>query len=253
MRDFILLGLLLVISSAVISLQADFWKNNLANLCLNPLHCGYVMRESRIYESRQVSLPCSCLPGFLFGRAHVPLTWQRSKKEKNRPAILWKKHLWQAQPCAESKVTQFLLHVTFEVGYWDPLLAIQEEHVLSGHTLVCCSMCKTEREASRRTGSLVMQRFLFCERSFFNSCHRGSYDWFFSPRWIRTIKKQRVRNCIWKDLPLRFSGSAEEQSSLYRRNNHLSSIYGFQTIFLLNWKGRKVTALETRQLTATLV
>lgn len=50
--DFILLGLLLVISSARISLQADLWKNNLTNLCLNPLHHGCVMRESRIYKSK---------------------------------------------------------------------------------------------------------------------------------------------------------------------------------------------------------
>uniref|UniRef100_A0A8B9BJB7 Mth938 domain-containing protein n=1 Tax=Anser brachyrhynchus TaxID=132585 RepID=A0A8B9BJB7_9AVES len=41
----------------------------------------YVRRESRACESRQISLPRSCLPGILFGRVHVPPASQRSRKE----------------------------------------------------------------------------------------------------------------------------------------------------------------------------
>jgi len=170
MDGFILLGLPLAISSAIISLQANFWKNRLADLRLNSLHCGYVMRESGIYEPK---LPCSCLPGSLFGRAHLPLTSQRSKEEKNHPAILWKKHLWQPQPCAESEAT-WRWEWDTEICTWQ-----SEETASCLPTLVCCCACKAGREASSRTGSLVIQRFLCWQGSFFNLCHQGSYDQFF--------------------------------------------------------------------------
>ncbi|XP_023777736.1 mth938 domain-containing protein isoform X1 [Cyanistes caeruleus] len=43
------------------------------------------MREFGIYESKQVLVPSSCFPCFLFVRTHVPLTSHRSKKDKNAP------------------------------------------------------------------------------------------------------------------------------------------------------------------------
>lgn len=257
MGDFILWGLLLAISSATISLQADFWKNSLTNLRLNPLCCGCVMRESRIYEFKQVSLLRSCLPGFLFGGAHVPLTSKKGASKKEVPCYFVKEAalaasvLCQIQSnagCTSCKV--------WNVWYRDPLLAIREEHVLSGHTVVSCSTCKTGGEASSRTGSLVIRRLLFCEHSFFNSCHQHSYDWLFYyfSWWIRTIKKQRMRNCV--------SGRTCRGGFLDQRGADLFLLQKQPVFFIMRvsdylpseLEGQKGdSTLEMHQLTAMLV
>nr|XP_047911139.1 mth938 domain-containing protein isoform X3 [Anser cygnoides] len=74
---------------ATLSLAQLRFLGHLCSLSLGPpwhvwtpvYSLWYVRRESRACESRQISLPRSCLPGILFGRVHVPPASQRSRKE----------------------------------------------------------------------------------------------------------------------------------------------------------------------------
>lgn len=136
------------------------------------------MRESRIYESKLVLVPSSCLPHFLFDRTHVPLTLHRSEKEKNCPTILCEKRRWQTQSCAESKVMWFFSSCNVSGGI---LRSASGNPRRARPVWQCCvffSTCKAGREASRRTGSVVIQSFIFCKVTAFNLCCQGSNNEF---------------------------------------------------------------------------
>lgn len=79
--------------------------------------------------------------------------------------------------------------MSWEVGYWDPLLAIWGECVCA---VICCSMFKPgKRRLSRRVGDLVTQRFLFCEGSLISATRVPVIDSLFFFFWWIWIKKMR--------------------------------------------------------------